>query len=182
MPLKLYLLVTLLFTCTFNITAQVIPDRIPDQTPGLAGRGMANYVFTKRGDLPMYVSVWGSARLPGRYEVPEGTDLGQLLSLAGGPGVDIRGFIVGVDYMGRQDQRRGKTHIRVSRRIGEKNFLVLEQRIDNLLVDDLRNFQLNDGDVIMIDQVQRFNFWDALSIISISASILLLLDRIFVIF
>jgi hypothetical protein len=177
-----YYLLPFLILFTFDGFAQEFPDRTLEQTPGLAGRGMANYVFTRRGDLPIHVSVWGAARLAGRYEVPEGTDLGQLLSLAGGPGVDVRGFIVGLDYMGRQQQQRGKTHIRVSRSFGATNRIVLEQRIDNLLVDDIRNFKLQDGDVIMIDQVQRFNFWDALSIISISASIFLLLDRIFVIF
>jgi hypothetical protein len=182
MPLKLYLLVTLLLTSTLYTTAQEVPDRIYDQTPGLAGRGMANYVFTRRGDLPIYVSVWGTARLPGRYEIPEGTDLGQLLSLAGGPGVDFRGFTVGVDYLGRQQQHRGKTHIRVSRSIGGKNHIVLDQRIDMLLIDDIRNFILQDADVVMIDQVSRFNVWDAMSIISISASVILLLDRIFTIF
>jgi hypothetical protein len=182
MPLKLYLLVTLLFTSTLYTTAQEVPERIYDQTPGLAGRGMANYVFTRRGDLPIYVSVWGTARLPGRYEVPEGTDLGQLLSLAGGPGIDFRGFSIGVDYVGRQQQQRGKTHIRVSRSIGGKNYIVLDQRIDMLLVDDIRNFQLQDADVIMIDTVSHFSIWDAMSMISITASVFLLLDRIFTIF
>jgi hypothetical protein len=177
-----YYLLPLLLLFTFDVSAQDISTRIPEQTPGLAGRGMANYVFTRRGDLPIHVSVWGVARLPGRYEIPEGTDLGQMLSLAGGPGVDIRGFIVGIDYMGRQQQQRGKTHIRVSRSFGGTNRVVLEQRIDDLLKDDIRNFKLQDGDVIMIDQVHRFNFWDAMSIVSISASIVLLLDRIFIIF
>jgi hypothetical protein len=181
------ILVMLLAIVTFVIIpaldAQEIPEQmIPGQRPGLAGRGMANYVFTQRGDLPIYVSVWGAVRFGGRYEIPDGTDLGQLLSLAGGPGADVRGFIVGVDFYGRQSQGRGKTHIRVSRNMGGMNEVVLESRIDGLLKDNLRNFRLRDGDVIMIDQVQRFNIWDAMSIVSISASILLLLDRIFVIF
>jgi hypothetical protein len=171
-----------LFIFSFVGAAQEVPDRLPEQPPGLAGRGMANYVFTKRGDLPIHVSVWGSARLAGRYEIPEGTDLGQLLSLAGGPGADMRGFIVGVDYYGRQQQQRGKTHVRVSRSSGGVSRVVLESRIDDLLKGELRSFRLRDGDVVMVDQVQRFNVWDAMSIVSISASILLLLDRIFVIF
>jgi hypothetical protein len=176
---------TLVFLTTFasSVYAQHLPEQfMPQASPGLAGRGMANYVFTKRGDLPIHVSVWGSARYTGRYEIPDGTDLGQLLSLAGGPGVDVRGFIVGIDYYGRQQQQRGKTHIRVSRNNGGTNRVVLQSRIDDLLKDDLRNFRLRDGDVIMIDQVQRFNVWDFLSIVSISASIILLLDRIFIIF
>ena len=177
----LYFITVLLLLFTVKSSAQELPDRFL-QAPGLAGRGAVNYIFTKRGDLPMMVSMWGSVRHPGRYEIPEGTNLGDALSLAGGPGVDVRGFVVGIDIYGRQQQQRGTTHIRVSRSQGGNNEVVLESKIDDLLYDDLRNFTLQDGDVVMVDQVQRFNVWDAMSVISISASVLLLLDRIFVIF
>jgi len=176
-------LIPLLIIFTFVTKSQEIPDRFLQQTPGLAGRGAVNYVFTKRGDLPILVSVWGSVRHPGRYEIPEGTNLGELLSLAGGPGADTRGFVVGIDIYGRQQQQaRGKTHVRVSRSFEERNDVVLESRLDELLYENLRNFRLQDGDVIMIDQVNKFNLWDVLSIVSITATILLLVDRIFVIF
>ena len=175
-----YILLPLLLLFTYESLAQELPDRFIDRAPGLAGRGMANYVFTQRGDLPIHVSVWGQARFTGRYEIPEGTDLGQLLSLAGGPGFDTRGVILGIDH--RERQRRGQTHIRVSRSSSGNTDVVLESRIDNLLYDDFRNFELQDGDVVMIDMVQRFNVWDAMMVISSSASLILLLDRIFVIF
>ena len=176
-----YFLIGLLFICAFYTSAQELPPRFIEQTPGLAGRGMANYVFTKRGDLPIHVSVWGQARNPGRYEIPEGTNLSQLLSLAGGPGFDTRGFIMGIDA--RERQRRGHTSIRISRSGGDNTEVVLESRIDDLLKNsEFRNFKLSDGDVIMIDMIQRFNIWDAVMIISSSASLILLLDRIFVIF
>ena len=176
-------LIPLLLIFTFVAESQQVPDRFLQQTPGLAGRGAVNYVFTKRGDLPMLVSVWGSVRSPGRYEIPEGTNLGELLSLAGGPGADVRGFVVGIDIQGRQQAHaRGKTHIRVSRNFEDRNDVVLESRLDNLLYDDLRNFRLQEGDVVMVDLVSKFNFWDVMSLVSITATILLLLDRIFVIF
>ena len=180
MTRSIYILIALFFTCVFHTAAQELPDRFLERAPGLAGRSMANYVFTKRGDLPIHVSVWGVARNPGRYEVPEGTDLGQLLSLAGGPGYDTRGFIVGIDQ--RERQRRGKTYIRISRSSGGNTDVVLESRIDNLLYEEFRHFKLEDGDVIMVDMVQRINIWDGVMIISASASLILLLDRIFVIF
>jgi len=177
-----YCLLPLLFLFTYESFTQELPDRFLDRSPVVAGRGMANYVFTQRGDVPMHVSVWGAVRLGGRYEIPDGTELGQLLSLAGGPGADVRGFIAVADRGGRQQQLRGRTHIRVSRHTGGTNEIVLESRLDNLLEGDMRNFRLQDGDVVMIDQVQRFNFWDALGIVSVSASVILLLDRIFIIF
>jgi hypothetical protein len=177
-PIVVVISVLLLWVSTSQ--GQTLPDQVGLQTPGLAGRGMVNYVFTKRGDLPIYVSVWGAVRLPGRYEIPEGTNLGQLLSLAGGPGFDTRGAIVGIDY--RDRQRRGKTHIRVSRSEGGNTSIVLESRIDELLRKNIRNFDLIDGDVVMIDMVQRFNFLDIFMIVSTSSSMVLLLDRIFNIF
>jgi len=174
------LFLPLLILFTFKTTAQELPDRFLDRAPGLAGRGMANYIYTQRGDLPIHVSVWGQARNPGRYEIPEGTNLGDLLSLAGGPGFDTRGIVLGIDQ--RERQRRGRTHIRVSRSRGGNTGVVVESQIDNLLYEEVRNFELRDGDVVMIDMVQRFNVWDAVMIISSSASMILLVDRIFTIF
>ncbi len=149
-------------------------------TPGLAGMGMVNYVYTKRGDLPIHVSIWGSVRAPGRYEIPDGTSLGDFLSLAGGPGFDTRGFAIGDQSSSRQ--MRGKTHIRLSRETPQGVRIILESRIDNLLQENIRSFKIQDGDILMVDMVRTFNLMDLILLISSSASVILLLDRIFSIF
>ncbi len=60
----LYFITVLLLLFTVKSSAQELPDRFL-QAPGLAGRGAVNYIFTKRGDLPMMVSIWGTVRHPG---------------------------------------------------------------------------------------------------------------------
>jgi hypothetical protein len=59
---------------------------------------------------------------------------------------------------------------------------LLESRIDNLLSENIRDVNVNDGDIIMVDMVCTFNLWDALLIISSCTSVILLMDRIFTIF
>ena len=45
----------------------------------------AYFVHVLPGEATVVASVWGTVQLPGTYEVGDGTDMGQLLSLAGGP-------------------------------------------------------------------------------------------------
>lgn len=44
-----------------------------------------NYVTDEKGNVLMYVNVWGTVGTPGRLLVYEGIDLATLLSIVGGP-------------------------------------------------------------------------------------------------
>ncbi len=160
---------------------QQIPERLQDLfTPGIYGSSVANYYYAQPGDFTILVSVWGDVRNSGRYEIPVDTNIGELLSLAGGPGADIRG-ISGTDTWSRR--QAGKTIIRLSRLTGGAGReVVLEYRIEDLLRLREQEIPLQEGDIIMIDRVRSFDIWDFFNVISTSASLLLLLDRIFVIF
>ncbi len=157
---------------------QQIPERLQDIfTPGIYGSSVANYYYAQPGDFTILVSVWGDVRNSGRYEVPVDTNIGQLLSLAGGPGADIRG-ITGADTWARR--QAGNTIIRLSRLTGGAGReVVLEYRIEDLLRLREQEIPLQEGDIIMIDRVRRFNFWDFFAVINTSASMILVLDRIF---
>lgn len=178
--LMVALLGMLLFFQQQAVTQQV-PDRIQDLfTPGIYGSNIANFYFAQPGDFTMLVSVWGDVGRSGRYEVPIGTDIGQLLSLAGGPGADIRG-VVGSDTWSRRGA--GKTIVRLSRLTGGAGReIILEYRIEDLLTLRERDVPLQEGDIIMIDRVRPFNIWDLFTLLSTSGTLLLLLDRIFRIF
>jgi hypothetical protein len=178
--LHLLVLVSIFIFTHTTVNAQ-IPDRFQDTfTPGIYGSSVANYYFARPGDFTMLVSVWGTVRQSGRYEIPVGTDIGQLLSLAGGPGADIRGT-VGADTWSRR--QAGRTIVRLSRLTGgEGREIILELRIEDLLRLKERNVPLQDGDIIMIDQVRSFNVWDLFTLVSTSGTLILLLDRIFGIF
>lgn len=163
-----------------QVQSQQIQDRLQDFfTPGIYGSNVANYYFAQPGDFTMLVSVWGNVGRSGRYEVPVGTNIGDLLSLAGGPGADIRGA-PGSDVYSR---RGGNTIVRLSRLTGVAGReIILEYRIDDLLKLKERDIPLQDGDILMIDQIRSFNIWDVFQLISTSATLILLLDRIFTIF
>jgi hypothetical protein len=163
---------------TAQLNGQVITQQ-ESISPGLYGSGVANFYFAKPGDFTMLVSVWGAVGRPGRYEVPVGMDVGQLISLAGGPGADTRGT-VGADTYSRR--AAGKRIVRLSRLTGQGREIILEGDIEFLLRLREQTVPLRDGDILMVDEIRRFNFWDVIAIISSSASLLLLLDRIFVIF
>ena len=44
-----------------------------------------NYLTDEKGNVLMYVNVWGTVGTPGRFLVYEGIDLATLLSIVGGP-------------------------------------------------------------------------------------------------
>jgi len=159
---------------------QQLPQQLQDAfTPGIYGSSVANFHFANPGDFTMLVSVWGDVGRSGRYEIPVGSNIGDLLSLAGGPGADVRGA-VGAD---RYTQRRaGTTIVRLSRIQGEGREVIMELRIEDLLRFKEDTVPLQDGDVVMIDRVRSFNIWDIFSLISTSGTLILLLDRIFGIF
>lgn len=45
----------------------------------------AYYNYTRTGDVSVIVNIWGTIRFPGRYELTKGSNLGDAVSLAGGP-------------------------------------------------------------------------------------------------
>jgi hypothetical protein len=45
----------------------------------------AYFNYTRVGDVAVTVNIWGTIRYPGRYELTKGSDLGDAVSLAGGP-------------------------------------------------------------------------------------------------
>ncbi len=57
------------------------------EEPPAAGENRRPYGTTKPADeeLLVPVSIWGEVEKPGLYNVPDGTDLTQLISYAGGP-------------------------------------------------------------------------------------------------
>ena len=45
----------------------------------------AYFNYTRTGDVSVIVNIWGTIRFPGRYELTRGSNLGDAISLAGGP-------------------------------------------------------------------------------------------------
>ncbi len=165
---------------------QQLPQQLQDAfTPGIYGSSVANYHFANPGDFTMLVSVWGDVGRSGRYEIPVGSNIGDLLSLAGGPGADIRGVAGGDTWSRRQ---AGTRIVRLSRLTegggssDDGREIILELRIEDLLRLKESNVPLQDGDIVMIDRVRSFDIWDVFTLVSTSGTLILLFDRIFGIF
>ena len=162
------------------------PQQLQDAfTPGIYGSSVANYHFANPGDFTMLVSVWGDVGRSGRYEIPVGSNIGDLLSLAGGPGADVRG-VAGADTWSRR--QAGNRIVRLSRLTdggrggGDGREIIMELRIEELLRLKESDVPLQDGDIIMIDRIRPFDIWDVFTVVSTSGTLILLLDRIFGIF
>lgn len=125
--------------------------------------------FTRIGTPTVQVNVLGAVQATGIYELSEGSRLKQLLALTGGPSlgprqkvntrhVTIRIFKAGTgsstpDYTGTLDQ-----------------VITARPEADPLL---------GDGDTVMIDVIERqgFSWRDSISMISVLASVGLILER-----
>lgn len=129
----------------------------------------AYFFYGQPGEATIQVNLLG-VRASGVYEVPDSTDLGKILSLAGGMNLRPR----------TEEQERPEVTIRLHRggQIGK------DPAFEALLREILRGERdvptLRENDTITVDVVQpsSFTFSQGLSIASTLASIGLLLDRV----
>lgn len=127
------------------------------------------HVFARPGEPTVQVSVVGTVRASGIYEVGTGTDLGQLLTLTGSLAVEPR----------TQRQRQEVT-IRLYRNQSAHRDLAYEASLSQFLQEPGQYPELQDGDVVEIETVQRakFSWRDGLTIISSASVLALAIDRI----
>ena len=123
-------------------------------------------------DITIEVKVWGSLQYPGFYEVPQGTRLSTLVTLAGGPQV-VRDAQTRRTYTIRlwRPQPNGGPHQTISETRMEDEVLVLNE--DPVLLP---------RDIVVVDEVvkQRFGWRDMLSIVTAIAGIALVVDNVFI--
>lgn len=139
------------------------------QTENADPRKVAFYRHVEPGQATMRVNVWGDVNEPGQYEVQAGTDLLELLFLAGGPNEGIE----------RSNERR-LTSVSLSRQTNAVWSMVFEAPLD-----DLTSFQqpyppLQDGDAlrVSIKSTRTFGWRDAFTIVGALGTIALVIDRV----
>lgn len=132
-------------------------------------RRVAFYRYVEPGQATMRISVWGNVDAPGRYEVQAGTDLLELLSLAGGPSDRLR-----------RSNETLRTSVVLSRKTDTSLSIVFEAPLSDLTTGLTPYPPLQDEDLLRIDTVisRSFNWRDGLTILGALTTSALLVLRI----
>jgi hypothetical protein len=122
----------------------------------------AYYRYVEPGEVTMLVKVWGTVRNPGLYEVPVGTRLTTILSVAGGPAITSR----------NRGERRSIL-IGLTRPDDTGGSVIFETVMEDGALANIEDPMLQSGDIISVDTVtrQRFSWQNALPIVSALSSV-----------
>lgn len=127
----------------------------------------AYYDYGEPGDVTVIVSVWGTVRYPGLYEVPQGTSLTRLFSLAGGPQATVR-----------LKQNRRWVNARLMR--GRSQEMVYEATMENEILSLTDDPGIQEGDVLTVETVEKpgLSWRDIFPVVAAVASVALAVDRL----
>ncbi|MCB0719703.1 MAG: SLBB domain-containing protein [Bacteroidetes bacterium] len=126
------------------------------------------FYYVQPGTRTIQVHMIGSVMSPGLYEVNDGTTLGQLIALSGGPQLGAR-------------QRRNKREvsIRLYRPSTDSAVPLFESELEDGALYTNSYPALQEGDVVRVDVIERtgFSWRDALQIVTATASAYIIFDR-----
>src|SRR5690606_6712617 len=105
----------------------------------VAGGGVAVFRFAEPGRPVIAVDLWGSVRQTGRYLVEPGTGVLDLLTLAGGPALQVE-----------SDQAVRTVTVEVSRVEGGERHVVFSEDLDRLTAGGALPPPLLEGDVVTV--------------------------------
>lgn len=99
------------------------------------------YRYVGATEIGMRVQVWGALRAPGYYEIPQGTSLTRVLSLAGGPAFSRE----------RERGERRTIRLQLFRPSADTMAVVFEQQMLNDVAQLTRNPALQEGDLVVVN-------------------------------
>jgi hypothetical protein len=138
-------------------------------TGGLQAEGTSYYIYARPGQNTIQVTVLGSGVQTGIYELGEGTDLERLVALGGySPGVRQASNDRSVSIQLYRDNADGQRE------------LIYDASLDAMISEELPTPMLQMGDIARIEVVdrERFSWRDGLRILTASASLALLIERL----
>ena len=147
---------------TLCLLLVVGPTWAQDLPGGREAGGTAYYTFARPGQNTIEVLVLGGGQ-SGIYEIGENINLGQLVALAGGGG---------------RGGRRTKVRIHLSRLENGRRSKVLEEEMGDF-AERPQYPSLQEGDVLRIENRERFNLRDWIGISSSVLSLTLTLLNVF---
>jgi hypothetical protein len=130
------------------------------------------------GQIADTLSVWGDVNAPGRYIIPRGTTVGELISYARGP--------VGQRNIGqRADWNELRIEISISRfdeSTGEETIFNYKHKYNEAYPAELRRFKLESDDIVSLEVIAKPAFVDWIGvfsgIISATATTIIVVDRL----
>ena len=131
----------------------------------------AYYNYVEPGDLTILVNVWGTVRNAGLYEVPQGTHLSTLFSIAGGPAIGERH---------RRDRRSIVIHLSRAKPEGARE-VVYEATMDDEIFAMEEDPVLQEGDVLTVETIvrQRLSWRDVFPVVAAVGTVALTVERLF---
>ncbi|MEM1269047.1 MAG: SLBB domain-containing protein [Bacteroidota bacterium] len=119
------------------------------------------------GMRTVQVEVLGAVKTPGLYEIGEGTNLGQVMSLAGGPALTARSSNTDVTVM-----------VRLYRPNTYENLPVFEANLTETVTQPRLYPDLQDGDALIVEVIEKegFGWRDVLTVLNGAASIIFAID------
>lgn len=165
-------------TAVFLLAAAALATPLRAQTFGQVeerrSTSQAYFVHVLPGEATVVVSVWGTVQRPGTYEVSDGTDMGQVLSLAGGP------VLAPLRQASDTDVVR-EVRVRLYRQDGPARTLLYDATLDEMVAAPAAYPTLRDGDVVEVQtsetEQRRWTWRDTATIGGLAASTLIALSQ-----
>lgn len=120
------------------------------------------YRYARPGESTVRVNVWGDVRQSGLYEIPVGTDLLDLLSMAGGP-----------DLPEERRRERRSVVLQLSRSTEGRYELFFEAPLDDVAAQQRLLPEIKNGDILTVRTIvkDRFGWRDVLAVTSAAGTI-----------
>lgn len=154
----------------FGLSATIANAQEIGRVETIQNTAQGYFTHYSPGDATVLVSVWGTVQGPGVYEVSQGTDLAQILSLAGGPAMGVV----------TEDRVERETTIRVYRTAAGVRELIFEGDPTETITQVGAYPELVDGDIIEVETTQRskWTFRDTITAITAVATTAIAVERI----
>jgi len=155
------------------VISVIIPKPAIAQLPDEFGEGLIR--IAEPGQLADTVNVWGDLGVTGRFLVPRGTTITELISYGGGPNV-VGG---GAPFA----KVRLRIHLsRFNEQTQREELQLYQLRYDEPIPFELRNYKLSNEEIVVIQVKQKPSFIDVLGAIApfvtLVATVTLVFDRI----
>ncbi len=168
--LKITLLLAVLFLPLLLVTTQEVNAQqrnLPQSQLFRMGEGVVRIADERQ--LADSVNVWGDISNSGRYIVPRGTTVPDLLSYARGP-VSLRSGDIILDW---SEVRLEIAISRFNEETGREEAFRFVYRYNEPIPDELRDFAIRNNDLVSLRVLRRPTFRDYINVIAPSVSLLI---------